>query len=503
MTNKELLEYQTQRGAKIGDAGDSNTRTLQAVLNDCRKRIEEESPKYRDLDINAKKAMIHQIIVDFVMDTKPMVEGYIDGENRSDTRKLVDALVADITDYGILTQAMQDDDVFEIRSNGREIKAEVKGHVDDLKDKEGKILRFSTPEQQEIILKKLLGDVRLTKAAALVNGITIEGYRIAAVHSSAMSDDPNDPTAPKFNSFVLRKFHKTKLKLGDIVKFHTMSDNMARTLALSVAGGLTFFTVGPTASGKTTTNNAILQSVPPYLRTVIIQNPSEIDLRMKTADGRMYNDVLHLEARDVINPTPNDPTMTNLINHTLRLSPSLVCLGEIRDNKEFKEATRILQAGHPINTTFHAESSEGAIRRYLTAYLAESGNEPSDLALREITELVNLIIVQRIMADGTRKVLQISEVLGVDPEDRNRPLLNDLYRFVVDEEPETDDEGNVIKIHGHHHRVGTLSQKTIDRFKLQGISSKRYDFLTKEVNEFEVETYTGTNIDHYGINSSN
>lgn len=500
MEAKELLELQTQRGAKIAAGGDTTTRTLEAVTNECRKAIEEQSEKYRDMNPLDKKDVIKQIIIDFVMNAKPLVAGYIDGENKPDTIKLVDKLVEDITDYGLLSQAMMDEDIYEIRCNGKELKVEIKGHVQDLLDKEGNIVSFDSPEQQEIIMRKLLGDVRLTPKDAIVNGSTIEGYRIAAIHSSAISPDPNDPVGDRYHAFVLRKFRKSKMNLGQIVaEHHTMSDNMARLLALCTAGGLTFFTVGPTASGKTTTNNAILQSVPATTRTVLIQNPSEIDLRFKDASGRVYNDVLHLEATEKDDPKPSDPTMRNLMDHTLRISPTFVCFGEIRSNAEFKEAMKIMQAGHPINTTFHAESSEGAIKRFQTAYLAESGNEPSHLALSTIVGLVNLIIVQKIMRDGTRRVIQISEVVGVSPDNREEPELNDLYIYDIDRDPEYDEAGNLIKIHGTHRRVGQLSARTIRKFQLEGVAKSRYDFLLSEPNNAEVETYTGKDIDRYGI----
>lgn len=168
MEAKDLLELQTQRGAKIAAGGDTTTRTLEAVTNDCRKMIEEQSDKYRDLNPVEKKEVIKQIIIDFVMNTKPLVKGYIDGENKPDTLKIVDKLVEDITDYGILSQAMMDEDVYEIRCNGKEIKVEIKGHVQDLTDHEGSIVSFESPEQQEIIMRKLLGDVRLTPKDALV-----------------------------------------------------------------------------------------------------------------------------------------------------------------------------------------------------------------------------------------------------------------------------------------------------------------------------------------------
>lgn len=499
MEAKDLLELQTQRGAKIAAGGDTTTRTLEAVTNDCRKMIEEQSDKYRDLGPVEKKETIKQIIIDFVMNTKPLVKGYIDGENKPDTLKIVDKLVEDITDYGILSQAMMDEDVYEIRCNGKELKAEIKGHVQDLTDRDGNIISFESPEQQEIIMRKLLGDIRLTPKDALVNGRTIEGYRIAAIHSSALSPDPNALNNDMYHAFVLRKFRKSKMDLGQIVQFHTLSDNMARLLALCTAGGLTFFTVGPTASGKTTTNNAILQSVPATTRTVLIQNPSEIDLRFKDATGRVYNDVLHLEASEKENPTASDPTMQNLMDHTLRLSPTFVCFGEIRTNPEFKQCMKIMQAGHPINTTYHAESSEGAIKRFQTAYLAESGNEPSHLALSTICGLVNMIIVQKIMRDGSRRIIQISEVVGVDKNNREAPDLNDLYIYDIDRDPEYDEAGNVVKIYGTHRRVGKLSERTIRKFQLEGVAKSRYDFLLKEPSKTEVETYTGKNINRYGM----
>ena len=187
------------------------------------------------------------------------------------------------------------------------------------------------------------------------------------------------------------------------------------------------------------------------------------------------------------------------MNMTLRLSPTFVCLGEIRSNEEFKSAMKIMLAGHPINTTFHSESSDGAISRFLTAYLAVSGNEPSHLALRTMTGLVNVIIVQKIMRDGKRRIIQISEVIGVDPEDREKPQINDIYRFEIDAEPEYDEAGNVVQINGHHRRVGKISDKLLRKLQLEGVAESRYDFLIGDPSEAEVETYTGKNIDHYGM----
>lgn len=491
MDKKELVAIQENRGAK-NEVSTNETKKFDIILNDCRRYIQDHTKMVSTNNIEIRRANIKDSINSYVMNLQVLVEGFISDNNTLDTNRLIDKLVEDITDYGILTSAILDPDIYEIRCNGKEVKVEIKGKVQDLYNQNGELITFSSVEQQDIILRKLLGDVRLTPKDAIVNSITMEGFRIAAVHSSALSLDPSLPTNnERYHAFVLRKFKKNKMSLNEIVRFGTMSDNMARFLSLLPSGGLTFFTVGPTASGKTTLNNAILQEVPPTTRTVLLQNPSEIDLRMKDTSGRVYNDVLHLEAKEIESPTPKDPTMENLMAHILRLSPTFVCFGELRKNAEFKLGLQIGQAGHPLNCTFHAENSEGAIRRYLTAYLSESGNEPSHLALRTLTDLVQVIIVQKIMRDGTRKVLQITEVLGVDEKDPNKPLLNDIYVYNINKEPTVDMQGNVIKINGEHKRVGTLSQRTIEKFKREGVPTSKYDFLLAPVDTNEKETYNG------------
>ena len=497
MNQRKLLELQTQRGAKsIGF--DTTVKTLDTVKNECRKMIEDSSEKYRDSNPVDKKEAIKQIIIDYVMETKPLVQGYVDGENRPDTLKLVDKLVDDITNYDILTGPMMDPRVYEIRGNGKEIKVEIEGHVTDLLDKDGNIVSFESSEQQEIIMRKLLGDIRLTPKDALVNSRTIEGYRIAAVHATAMSPDPNDPGADRYHAFVLRKFRKSKMTLGQIVEYQSMSDNMARFLSLTTAGGLTTICAGPTASGKTSLLNAVLQSVPPTNRVLLLQNPSEIDIRFKDATGRVYNDVLHLECSEKDNPTPTDATMANTMAHTLRLSPVYVCLGEIRTNKEFAMGMMIMGAGHPLFASLHADNSMGTVQRYLRGYMAES-NESIETALPGLTDLLNVIVVQKIMRDGTRKVLQITEVLGVDQKNQNRALLNDLFIFEPQGEPIYDENGNVKSIPGIHKRVGRLSERTVRKIKLEGIKESRFDFLMEEVSATEVETYSGRDIEKYGM----
>jgi pilus assembly protein CpaF len=376
---------------------------------------------------------------------------------------------------------MEDPDVFEIRCNGRELLVEKDGRVQPYRDPNGKTLFFQTVEEQEVIMRKLLGDVRLTPKDQLVSGRTVEGYRIAANHYTAMSEDPDNPTAPKFNSFVLRKFQKSKMTVDEIVSKGTMTDEMGALLKLLTKGGLTFLTVGPTASGKTTTNNAILKSVPPTTRTVLVQNPSEIDIRLKDAQGLVTNDALHLEAHEAENPLSTTATMENVMNQVLRLSPTFVCFGEIRTDGEFQQAMKIMQAGHPINATYHAKTVEGAIWRFVVAYMSASGNNNVALALQQICSLVQIIIVQKILRDGTRKIIEIGEIVGSQGE---KPIINILYKYETHpKENEYDEKGEVTKIAGEHVRISGLSDSTIEVLKLEGVPYEEYSIFEKREGE--------------------
>jgi len=490
-----LAKIQNERHARMGSGNyqGSDVRSKDWVTADCRKYIRDSSVSIRYLDSEDKRTKTLELITEYVQNNNPRVDGLLDQDNNADVAKVIDMLVQAITDYDILTNPIRDESVFEIRSNGKEIKIEKDRKQQDLLDDDGNIVSWDTREQQETVLRKLLGDARLNPKYALVSARTDEGFRIAAVHYTATSPDPLDPTGERFNNFVLRKFKQDKLGLNDIVRYGTLSDDMAVALSLLAPGGCSFATIGPTSSGKTTSNNAILQTVPKDTRTVLLQNPSEIDLRFRDPiTGRVTNDVIHLEAREIEDPSPYDPTMANLMDHTLRLTPTFVCFGELRTDKEFSLALKIGRAGHPYNCTFHADDSEGAVGRFVEAIVASSGNMTYELAVAAFVQITNFIIVQKIMRDGSRKVLQITEVVGIDKDNPSKALLNDLYNFEIIGDPIYNEDGSVHEIRGIHKRVGKLSKRTHDKLKLEGVKVSLFDFLNKDVDpDNEIQTYTG------------
>lgn len=501
MNIERITEMNQKRGASFGSS-ELNLKKYDYVLTQCRKYISDRSESFRNLEPKARAAKIHELILAFNLQNKYLVEGCVNTDGTPDSTKLLEKLTDSIQNYGKLTDAMTDDDVLEIRGNGKYLKVEYKGRAIDLRDKEGNLIYFESPEEQLIILRKMLGDVVFTPSNALVNATTVEGYRLAATHSSACGADPEDLyTKGAYHTFVLRKFKKAKMKLGDIAQSKTISDDMARLFALFMRAGIAFFTCGPTASGKSTTNNAIIQEVPVDKRLVLLQNVSEIDGRIRDATGRVINDVVHLEYRDIPNAGPHDPTQSNMTDQILRFSPNFIVFGEWRSDIEFKKGMQLGEAGHPLNTTLHAETSLGALKRVQTAYLAEAGNQPADLALANICGVVNFIIIQHILMDGSRRVLQVTEVQGVDEHNPNEPKLNDIFKYEFHGTPTYREDGTVKEIPGYHRRVGKISERTIEKFKRAGITQSQYDFLLKDIDPEEVQTYTGQNIHNYGIGS--
>lgn len=489
------LEKMVQINSEIGDVNSSGVQTIvsyEQILTMCRAYIADNAGSYRDLDPSGRSARIRELILSFNLRNNTLVDGYIDDSGRkNDATRLLEALTDSIQNYGILTAALNDNDINEIRSNGRYIKAEKLGRCIDLRDAKGRILKFSSPEEQEIIMRKMLCDVVFNPTVPIVNATTLEGYRLAAVHYTCTSQDPHvEYGSDNFHSFVLRKLDTKKRGLGDIVRAKTMSDDMARTAALFLRTRSSFYTCGPTASGKSTTNNAIIQEAPIDVRLVILQNVGEIDGRIRDPKtGDVVNDVVHLLYKDMKNPGPNDPTQKNMSDQILRFSPVIIVFGEWRADEEFVSGTQYAKSGHPHNATMHAYDTYGALKRVQDA---------TKMSMEDVCHYVNFIIIQRIMPDGVRRVLEMAEIAGVEKDDKSVPIINMLYRFKQTGDPKYRRDGTIAEIPGYHERVGTLTEKTAERFG-EYVSKKQFSFLMKEKDTTEVQTYTGLNISKYGL----
>lgn len=429
----------------------------------------------RESDPARKREITKAYINEFVDSQKPTVQRP-DHKDPYELHALKQVLIDEITHYGPITKAMEDPRIDEIRANGpQQIFVESGGRTYPWD------LHFSDREHMERIISKLVGvsKVRLTPKIPMVNARTIEGYRVNATHAEI---SPYDLPA-----FVVRKFSKKSVTPEIMMKNESFSANMFRLLSLIPKANLSWITVGATGSGKTTLNEVLVKEINPLSRIITIENPSEMRLLQREGNqehGRIVNDVLQYES--VPDDDDSSPaTMENLLINAMRQSPQWIGPGELRTPGEFATALRAAQTGHYFFTTLHAEGDEEAIYRFLTAYLMAS-NEPAELALRNICSAVKFVIHQEKLADGNRRVTSISEVLGADGL---KPIINPIYKYICDDVEEEEGTGKTLRIIGRHKRVGVLSEQVQQAMLKAGIRRNRFEFLTRDPSETEVEVY--------------
>lgn len=481
MQQRVHLQSQTTEDAAEEQKSKYTTIHFEEALELCQKYITKVTTHAfrRENDPVRKREMTKAYINEFVDSQQPIVEGYYD------LVQLKSALIDEITHYGPITRAMEDPTIDEIRANGPDQIFVESG---------GRSIRwdhsFSDREHMERIISKLIGvsKVRLTPKIPMVNARTIEGFRVNATHADI---SPYDNPA-----FVIRKFNKKSISPKVLIENESFSVNMYRLLSLIPKSDSSWITVGPTGSGKTTLNEILVKEINPMSRIITIENPSEMRLQQReggSVHGRILNDVLQYES--VPDDDDSSPaTMENLLINAMRQSPHWIGPGELRTPGEFATALRAAQTGHYFFSTLHAEGDKEAIYRFLTAYLMIS-NEPAELALRNICSAVKFVIFQEKLADGTRKVTAISEVMGSHGLE---PIINPIYRFDCEDVlEETVDGKKKIRIVGKHRRVGKLSEAIQQAMLKAGIKRSRFAFFASDPAEDETEVYASDEYDFY------
>ncbi|AEI39032.1 ATPase, T2SS/T4P/T4SS family [Paenibacillus mucilaginosus] len=422
-------------------------------------KIVEQCSRYlhrlnREMNLSALKAKqrTRDNIDRFVNDLEVKVEGY---ENPDQLRK---ALKDEMIHYGIISELMEDPAVNEIRINGYDRIFYEAGGMTKRYDK-----AFSSPEDARRVIERLLGEVRITENEPFKNARTLEeGWRINAIHGEISHLGEY--------GVVIRKFRENTFRDEDFLENGVMTQDMLNFLQFMPQIYVNWWTVGPTGSGKTALNEAILKKMNPSDRTIIVENPTEIRFEQKDErTGQTLNDFLQLVAK---NPdpenekNPNWPTMNNLLTNALRQTPKYLGVGEIRTPEEFKTMLVAAQTGHQTFATFHADAADKALQRYLTTYLMVSPNEPPELVMSNLCDTIDLIVCVKLFPKtGKRRVTSIAEVIG---SEGMKPLINIIYEYEIEH---VDDDG-VVK--SSFVRRNAISDKLIAKFKDAHIPFSRY-----------------------------
>ncbi|GAC1546101.1 MAG: CpaF family protein [Herpetosiphon sp.] len=346
----------------------------------------------------------------------------IDGEgliiSRGERLRLLDVVMYDITGLGPLEDLLAEDEISEIMVNGpKQIYVERKGKLEKVATTfldDGHVLR---------IIDRIIAPLgrRCDEQSPMVDARLGDGSRVNVVIR---------PLALRGPTITIRKFAKKRIEVADMIRYGTLSQDMADFLEACIKARLNIVVSGGTGSGKTTTLNLLSGFIPEDERIITVENAAELQLRQ--------DHVVTLESRPPSLEGTGEITMMDLIVNCLRMRPDRVIVGECRGG----EALAMLQAmntGHDGSlTTAHANTPKDAISRLETMCLMAGMDLPMRAIREQIASAVHVIVQQSRLKDGSRKVTNITEVSGMEGE---QVQITDIFVF---EQTGMDDRGKII-----------------------------------------------------------
>lgn len=321
------------------------------------------------------------------------------------------ALVRQISDevvgLGPLESLLRDPEVTEVMINGpEEVYIERKGVI-SLAD-----VRLENEDQIYHLIERVIGPLglRVDESQPFVEARLTDGSRLHAIIR---------PLSVRGPAVTIRKFSVRPFTLEDLVANGTMSAPMADFLDRAVRAKLNIIVSGGTGSGKTTLLNVLSASIPSTERLITIEEAAELRLAR--------DHVVTLEARPPNIEGKGEVTVRDLLRNALRMRPDRIIIGECRGG----EALDMLQAmntGHEGSlSTCHANSPEDLLVRLETMVMMAEMGLPVGPVRQQVASAIDLIIHNSRFSDGSRRIVQICEVRGLD---RHGLQLSTLFKFV-------------------------------------------------------------------------
>ncbi|HOT92875.1 MAG TPA: CpaF family protein [Anaerolineae bacterium] len=324
--------------------------------------------------------------------------------------------------YGPIQPLVDRTDITEIMVNGPYIIfVEKNGRVRETG------FKFLDDDHVERIIKRIVLPLGRTVSVdhPLIDARLPDGSRVNAVIRPCAIDGPN---------ITIRKFSKEKLTMNDLLRFGSLNEDMARFLEAAVVSRRNIIVSGGTGSGKTTLINILSGFIPEHERTVTIEDAAELQLRQRN--------VVRLETKKPNPLSPTEVTIRQCVVNALRMRPERIVVGECRSG----EALDMLQAmntGHDGSmTTIHANSPRDCISRLETLVLMAGVDLPLTSVRKQIASAIHMIVQAARLRDGSRKVTNITEIIGMEGE---TVIMQDIYKF-FDEGDGPD--GKVMGYHG-------------------------------------------------------
>jgi pilus assembly protein CpaF len=315
---------------------------------------------------------------------------------RYDMENLAQEMVDELTGYGPLEELIRDDRVNDILVNGHQCIFVERSGVLQKTD-----LRFIDEDHVLRVVRRILAPLgrRIDESSPMVDARLPDGSRVNAIIPPLALNGP---------CISIRKFRKDPLQAADLLTTQTFNDVMLAFLQRAVAQRANILISGGTGSGKTTLLNVLSRYISPAERLVTIEDAAELQLG--------HDHVVRLETRPPNVDGRGEVTARDLMRNALRMRPDRVLLGEVRSH-EVLDMLQAMNTGHDgCMSTVHANSPRDALLR-LEMLSGFAGFQGQDVTLKHmVATALDLIVQVTRLADGRRKVLSISEVLGVQDD---------------------------------------------------------------------------------------
>ncbi|MFD3166260.1 CpaF family protein [Herpetosiphon sp. NSE202] len=405
-------------------------------LLDVRHRVQRRlTEEVRDVN-STNETKIRQTVED-------LLSTVLDSENivlsRVERLQLVESLMSDIVGLGPLDSLLKDDSISEIMVNGpNKIYIEQRGKL----TLSG--TTFIDDEHAMRVLYRIVAPLgrRVDESSPMVDARLKDGSRVNAVIRPISLIGP---------VITIRKFSKKPLGPDDLVRFGAISREMMDFLSASVRARINVVVSGGTGSGKTTLLNVLSSFIPEDERLITVENAAELQLQQ--------DHVISLESRTANIEGKGEISINDLIINCLRMRPERIIVGECRGG----ETLAMLQAmntGHEGSmTTLHANTPRDAIARIETMCLMSGMDLPLKAIREQVASAIELIVQQARLKDGSRRVMAISEVTGMEGD---LVVLQDIFVF---EQTGLDERGKIV---GSLRPTG-VRPRFLDRFEALNI----------------------------------
>jgi pilus assembly protein CpaF len=357
---------------------------------------------------------------------------------RAERVRMLEQITDEILGLGPLEPLLRDETITEVMVNGpQQVYIEREGRLELTN------VTFQNDEHVMKIIQRIIAPIgrRVDESSPMVDARLADGSRVNAIIPPLSLVGP---------IITIRKFSATPFTVEDLIRFGTATPEMFEFLEACVKARLNIFVAGGTGSGKTTMLNILSSFIPDDERIVTIEDAAELQLRQEH--------VVTLEARPANIEGKGAIPIRELVRNSLRMRPDRIVVGECR-SAEALDMLQAMNTGHDGSmSTGHANTPRDMLSRLETMVMMAGMDLPLRAIREQIASAVDLIVHQNRLKDGSRKIVNITEVQGMEGD---VIVMQDIFVF---------EQTGVVegKIHGKLKPTG-IRPKFVEKFEVAGI----------------------------------